>query len=1172
MIFADLSIIFATKNKILIRMEQYFSKIFKERARLTVFPVQTGAGKSYNIAKVLADNFNTKGFPQTFIVSPLWSLIDDTVIKLKKFSDTENDRVLVVKSNSSAWFNFFQNTSKVNALKKALAEDVNRNVIDDLIKRYTFLKGIRKIDNDQNLDEQSDSDFYNLLNEDKELNTLIKKTRNTIRRSIVAPFQSQRGLSESKKCEQCLQYHPYLEELFPELGFFKYRVICLTADKLHRYSYNIMRGKIDSYWSNIPNGSLVIMDESDQCKIRGKKCFEDAVLNHKSNEDEDRWALYHKLVDGIEKFEEYFNSDEDFPLHAMWVEDLYKELKKIADDSRKKLNLQTHLDGSQLSDFKGGLGVIYHDMNDICVNDNKQLVIEHREGQNRDYLVAIDNNAIQKETRLGCNYADNGITYLFRNVMRKLNAYINRYEEQESFKVTTRERMSMQTHDQILRDFLNALGIDKSADYNVLKNYEILHGCNKQKSKTGGFYSKSIYDEGISLTEIQEKNGSRRSCKMNTMCLTSYPEHVIIDLVKNRNCHVFLSSATADIKDPLHNYDLEYLEKELGAIHYMDDETQKRVQEAIDGITPHCDLNVVVLPTDGATDYLEDIKDPRIKLKISNFNEEEGNDYLKCQFNNLLQYFSDFSKDENAHAGLVVTPFIWHKKLDGVDETGKDKLQRILSIIGPDVQVFFLSGKTLNQELKNACDVLKDNSAKVMCFICHNSGSVGINYEYEVTSDISNFVVAQNRREGQNTCNFDSIYIEHPTNYIELTEDPNSYIRSCFDISMLAESKYINVDNKQKYISMLLKQRIGVMAGWQNKANPTYKIKSEIYEKYPYREYCIQQAAQSLGRLGRTPISRKKLNVYLDDKMAQIIAKCSLPTAATEIYRNVRRELTELYNIDEDTVKLIQQKTEEERIANDYDQWNRRCSNNITTLVSKCNCVYRNPGQEEILRKRNELKLLNDLFLTHPQVEDLSVIPGIRQGFYKKVEEIPTDKKAPTEVSHLDVFMRIECIRNYFLNRGYCINPPLEAKYWISDAAIQQLYLPRIAEYAFKALMENVGLTVYDLPDYLYEKADWVVIGNNRLNRLYVDVKYWAPNENEQNSDGNDWAQKADLCGDGLYVIVNVPIYPGLDSRKVRHERLSNGRSLVIINGLINIETGDVDQESCQNIYNLLNQ
>lgn len=1153
-------------------MYQYFSEIFKESSRLTVFPVQTGAGKSYNIAKVIADNFNTKGFPQTFIVSPLWSLIDDTVSKLKRFSSIENDNVLIVKSNGSIWFNFFQDTRNVNALKSALSEDVNRGVVDDLIKRYNYLKGIRKVDNDKVLDEQLDSDFYNLLNEDRELGGLIIKTKNAIRKTIVAQFQSQRGISERKKSEQCLIYHPYLEKLFPELGFYKYKVICLTADKLHRYSYNIMRGKTDSYWSNIPDGSLVIMDESDQCKIHGKKSFEDAVLTHTSNEDEDRWVLYHKLLDGIAHFKEHFNSDEDFQLHAMWVDDLYRELRKIADESRQRLNLQFHLDGSRLPDFKGGLGVIYHDMNDICVNDKKQLVIEHREGQNRDYLDAIDNSEITKETRLGCNYADNGINYFFRNVMRKLNDYVDKYEQQESSKATKRERMSMQTYDQILRDFLNALGIDKTVDCNILKSYEIMHGCNKQKSKVGGFYSKSIYDEGISLTEVQEKNGSRRSCKMNTMCLNSYPEHVIIDLVKNHKCHVFLSSATADIKDPLHNYDFEYLEKELGVIHYMDDETKKRVQESIDGITPHCELNVVVLPTDGANAYLEEIKDPRIKLEISNFNEGEGNDYLKCQFNNLLQYFSDFSKDENAHAGLVVTPFIWHKKLDGVDETGKDKLQRILSAIEPNVKVFFLSGKTLNQELKNACDVLKDNSAKVMCFICHNSGSVGINYEYEVTSDISNFVVAQNRREGQNTCNFDSIYIEHPTNYIELTEDPNSYIRSCFDISMLAESKYINVDNKQKYISMLLKQRIGVMAGGQNKANPTYKIKSEIYEKYPYREYCIQQAAQSLGRLGRTPISRKKLNVYLDDKMAQIIAKCSLPTAATEIYRNVRRELTELYGIDEDTVKLIQQKTEEERIANDYDQWNRRCSNNITTLVSKCNCVYRNPGQEEILRKRNELKLLNDLFLTHPQVEDLSVIPGIRQGFYKKVEEIPTDKKAPTEVSHLDVFMRIECIRNYFLNRGYCINPPLEAKYWISDAAIQQLYLPRIAEHAFKALMGNVGLTVYDLPDHLYEKADWVVSGNNRLNRLYVDVKYWAPNENEQNSDCSDWAQKADLCGDGLYVIVNVPIYPGIESKKRTVYNLSNGRQLVVINGLINIETGDVDQESCQNIYNLLNQ
>lgn len=1155
-------------------MKQFLSNIFKEKGRLTVFPVQTGAGKSYNIAKVLAENFDTKGFPQTFIVSPLWTLIGGIKDDLCKFARENNHdgSILLVKPNTTAWYQFFQKPENVASLRKSLETNTDKVIIDELLKRYKYIDTIRKVDNTGS-EEQLDNTLSELLNGDSELPKLTKSLRNAIRRSIILTFQKQPGVTETKKCDQCLTYYPFLEELFPELGFYKYRVICLTADKLHRYSYNVMRGRVDSYWSNIPNGSLVIMDESDQCKTRGKKCFEDAVLERQSNEDEDRWVLYHKLLDGIEHLKDYYNSDEDCQLHEGWVDRLYNELKKIADDSKRALGLQRYLDGSKLFNFQGGLGVIYHDMNDISVHDEKQLVVEHRGAQDRDYLKAIDSNSVSQDSSLGVNYADNGITFFFRNVMRKLNTFISQYEQQERVKSQSRDSQSAQTHDQILREFLSALGITSSADFNVLRSYEILHGCDKSKSKKKGFYSKSIYADGISLTEIQEKNGSRRSCKMNTMCLTSYPEHVLIDLVKNRNCHVVLSSATADVKDPLHNYDFDYLENELGTIHKMGADTRTRLKEYISSITPHCRQHVVILPEKATTDYFNRtianlIKDPRVRFEVSNIVKDDKKEYMRTALVNLLQFYNDFSKDEDAHAGLVVTPYAWHNKIGDRDkEVGKDKLQTLFNAISPDVKVYFLTGKTLKDDLKDACNVLKDNSAKVICLICYNSGSVGVNYEYEVTSDLSNFEVAQNVREGQNRCNFDSIYIEHPTNYIGLGDDANSNVRACFDISLLAERKYLNVDKKQQFIRKLLKQRAYMIVN--KDAAPfdnTNLIRAEIYDKYPYKEYCVQQVVQALGRLTRTPISRKTLNVYFDDRIARIIASSKLPSAATELYGSVRKELGDLLGINDETVDNIEKISEEERKANAYDQWNRQCKHNINTLVSKCNCMYRNPGQEEILRKREELKSLNNLFLKYPQVESLSVIPEICQGYYKGVGDIPTDKYAPTEITHLSSFMRIVGVRSYFVKNGYCINAPENARYWISESAIQQLYLPRVAEHAFRALMEGMNLLVRDLPDELYERADWIVDGQRRI---YVDVKYWAPNEHEQQSDIYEWELKSDLCNDGLYVIVNVPIYPGVNCKKESTYQLKNGRQIVVVNGLVNIATGEVDQETMRIIHRL---
>ena len=321
-----------------------------------------------------------------------------------------------------------------------------------------------------------------------------------------------------------------------------------------------------------------------------------------------------------------------------------------------------------------------------------------------------------------------------------------------------------------------------------------------------------------------------------------------------------------------------------------------------------------------------------------------------------------------------------------------------------------------------------------------------------------------------------------------------------------------------------------------------------------------------MGRLTRTPISRKTINVYLDEKIARIIAFSKLPSAATELYRNVRKELGEMLGVDEEIVNQMENKTEEERKANAYDLWNKQCSHNITTLVQKCNCTYRYTGQDEILKRREELKTLNNLFLKLPQVDDLSVIPDLYQGYYKGIDELPTDKRAPIEIARLSAFMKIRSVRDYFLKNEYYVGTSLNAQYWISESAIQQLYLPRVAEYAFKALMEGVGLTVRDLPNELYERADWVVEGKNRI---YVDVKYWAHNEHEEQSDIDDWKQKAELCNDGLYVIVNVPIYPDVKYKKEHTYRVGNDCKIVVINGLVNISTGEVDQESINAIQRL---
>ena len=1137
-------------------MQQYLKNIFQQSHQLTVFPLQTGSGKSYSIAKVLSENMDNDKFPQAFIISPLWKLLHSLVKDLKRQAgENHASLILEVYQNEKIWYEFFTKDDNVSDLLRAIGDDYDRDVVNEIRDRYRELSALKSGDDDDK--------FYNLLNKDIELPNLKKRLRTCLRKCVFADYQKDGKTSFQERCEKCLSQFPFLASLYPELSFHRYKIICLTASKLHKNNFNILDGEVVPYWDYIPENSIVIFDESDQCKSWGKKSFEDEVLEKQGSEDEDKWSLYHRLIKGVDDLLQRYSSPED-AIHQSTIQKLYKELKQEIDKRQNRLKLQPNLSGQKLDSFQGGIGVIYHDMDAISADNKRQLVIEHDANLGHDYLIALEQPEAESErnNRLQVSYADYGITIFFKNFMRKLGTNIIQFDrnEQTLRQSSTGGNYVAQTREQILRELLDAMGIQNENDIRILRSYEGRKGDSFQPKK--GMYMRSIYKDGITITEVKEKNGSRRSCKLKTMYLSNYPEHVIQDLVEKKNCQVLLSSATADIKDPLHNYDFEYLEKEIGSICYPDEESETRIKEYIKSITPHCEQKVTVFPekitrNDSEMKLKELVKSLKIRQSIVDFLQGD-NEYMSAAFINLLTFCRDFSQNQDAHAGLVVTPYAWHNKLSRDNkEAGKEILKRIIDAVCGESTIipYFLSGDTFEKEQKEACDMLSDNNdAKVICLICYNSGSVGVNYDYVIKGELTGFAVAEQLRNVQNRCNFDSIYIEHPTNYIGLGDDASSNLRACFDISILSERSYIEQSKKIEYIRKLLRRRAQMNANRSNSGfDNTMIILKEIYDTRPYREYCIQQVSQALGRLTRTPISRKTLNLYFDEKIADIIAKSQAPKAATEVYLKAQAQLRSERNISVNDAIELEMNTERQRIQNEYDVWNKNCSKRINTKVRHCNEVICDENSEETLKERDELKSWNETLLRYPEPESLSLVGDIG-FFYREADSLPLEKKSATEITKLDIFMRNDAVREYFRKRNFCVESR-KGKYQMAESVVQQLYLPRVAEHAFKAIMEKAGISVSDLPKEKYERADWW------LNEcLYVDVKYWAPTDFEEQSKAEDWSEKAQKCEDGLYVIVNVPKYT--DSSKERHFRLENGKDLLVINGLIDISTGEVDQEN----------
>lgn len=1136
-------------------MYQYLSKIFREKGRICLFPMQTGSGKSYNIAKVLTDALDTHDMPKAFIISPYWKLLDGITKDIQEAASKKghSDKVLSVPSSEQAWLDFFTDDGYLRQIKKALESDQDKMVVDELNKVYKFTALYKG--------QLTDNELYEMLRLNPELPELKRRLRRALKRvCLVDTGIEKKYRGETEKAKAVLELYPFIECLYPEVAFFRYPIICMTASKLHYDSFNLITGETKPYYENIPKGSLVIFDESDQCKMWGKRCFEEEVLNSRYAEEEDKWSLYIRLMKGIDNLETRYTGPEN-EIHVPMRGNMLKELRDLRERSMSKLHLQDSLSAERIDGFTNGLGVIYHDMDAVEVNTENTLIVESHTDHHLDYLVSKSDAGTDKSKHRTITYIDRGITIFFKQVMRILHKYVVEYEKNERERMKDAERHMMQSQDEIINEFLDNIGIQSQNDRRILRSYEGGSTASAQKNKNTAVPTRSIYSDGISITIVREKYGSQRLCKLATINLMKFPEHVLCYLVNNKECQVVLSSATADIKDPLHNYDFNYIESEGIEVATIDAVSYERMQQDIKLITPDNQLRIGLLEhkisKKDAFMLLDNLMDDQVALlKAKDFLQTDSYDELNASFTNLLRFYEDFCKNVNAHAALVVTPYAWDKKIGkGDPEAGMADLQLILKSVsnkcasGTNVMVKCLSGDSFGQELKEVSDYLsKDNNAKALCMICYNSGSVGVNFEYNVTSNVkSDFSYASNQRSGKSTCNFDSIYMEHPTRYVSLETGGNDYLKPCIDVSLLAERCFINVEKKDRYIRELVKYRNAKKG--QSKA---FNVLHELYQTKAYREFCIQQVSQALGRLTRTPISRKELTVCLDTRIADIVAKGGTPLAATSLYKRVQRELQNRLHMKAEDVIAFKEDENNALLENIYNRNNQNCYKAITNKVYACN-IGHGEVTADAKKARERIEEWNDLVLKYPVTEEIGYVSAYLRDFYCKREDIPLGYKSPTERVGLEALMKTGCIKKYFEAKGY-MTVAQKSEYQLYDTVVTQLYEARVAEHVFKALMEELGKKVTSLPEEIYEQADWKV-----GDEVYIDVKSWAPSEFESKVKAEEWQKKISKCA-GKYLVVNVPWYPGY--KNIINHKLTSGEELLVINGLVNIETGDLHSDN----------
>lgn len=1140
---------------------------------LFVIPLPTGAGKTYNSCLMMAEELKKEDARRIIYVTDAKKQLDATIedieknlkktgLKLKMYD------ILRVYSQEEQWERAFTDPDirmRMEASKLFQGE-----------RAFTNLKRL-----------YSYTDVTDEVAEEISKNRL--RLMEKVRKEVFTPIrQTYKKESDEVIASHIVTEYPILEELYPELLFYKSKIIVLTASKLHTIaSPKLVRKGTQPYWKHIEN-SLVIVDESDRVKEAAMKRLFDCECGRRRRFN--FWGLcyficlhYQEVMD-MQKMPEWAD-------HKMNIQDMLKAIRTKKEELIDDIDPQKILCGLELKENVNRGNFIFYDEDQTFSAENVVLSVHNNKEEYTSYLLQ------SKKTK---DQNDKTLSFVANRIMLFLKGFVQIVDKHAEVYASIENELRKKKGTDTTVDLEGEL-----AFYHIIKYMGVNEGNTEYRSalqelrnrttfqtprsnnseETDG---KSIYDKGISFIEIYSHDNDRYSCCFDYHEMRCMPENVLLDMVNHNR--VIMCSATADCQTPIHNYDFNYIAKQGVKVEKMGNDALHKIEKyiALNYANPKVEFS---LYNEEETEPKEILEDYLGKCSLAlkdclDFVMDGKNKFNKnnsARIVNMLNHYMDFMKKPEAKAWLYFQPFSYtgnssigiKKVLNILQQARVTKRGEVYEVsvmdpyviddgttsrradIYPKLNVCFLSGEYFKDDLEAVEKLLAEQpELKMFCFVCYQSGAVGVNYLFDTDAKYRKkcCLEAPNTKDRKDTrCNFDGIIMDKPTNFIPLL-DVNDYLKACISLSILGTDNQLTLKEKSDFQRDLLRRRHHCITDDLNELkNREIQIKAVLKGTPAYDAFCLKWAVQALGRITRSTVFNKIIHVAIGKDMAYSMIIARKPEVQTELLKYV------LQSIDKDPCILdrINGKDSEVNIA--FKNGEHRRERHISELIG-----ISFKGTDKYARQaRNRVHKIREYVMKYPEFGNREDIETSMRMYYVQAEEVKKMNLNYTDSCvHMDAIMRQRFIRNYFEKNGYCT--AWKGKAWvISPQIIQQVYIGYFGEQVFKAILENAGCTITSLKEEIWERADWVV-----NNQLYVDVKYMVDGDFNRHVKSQAWERKIKDCG-GDYVIVNVPRYVG--NYSYSHSLpLESGTQLPVINGLIDVETGAIIDNNVQNILNIL--
>lgn len=1097
-------------------MKQYVESILHTGDHgLYLLELPTGYGKTYQAVQAMKEYaLNPEDNRKIiYLTTLLKNLPQQDLLNAFGSIDEYNKHVLRIRSN------FDEVTEKLEKIHIP-DEFQNENLenLKMLVRRY----------NKAEAEKVSDQVYMDSLKE--RINKADKQLRRGIAAKLKKEFPEKKDRLEAIKN---IEKWKWVGELYPAVFTDEYQILVMSISKFMTKNSCIIEPSYDFLTSALAEDAIVFMDEFDATK----ETIEDAILNEALSIKADYLNMFRQILSGLNP-DNMARNLKDAYLHmpaespsSYTFDKILEEAKKIAEKYHVNLSYKTKensIDPKQNFLLKDAS---YHTLS----QSKKTYIRASKDSQENKVTIYLETKEDYEK-----NKSDHDISVF--SMLREINRFLIRFRiflyswaDQYMHSVNSRRSATddaMRQEDAI-NTILDKIGIiekDRPFILRERRNPSVSSGKKRALPDT------SFYQTGLELFELKDEDSHNDSTRLQLAAVYNTPEKILKYLAGIST--VIGISATAEVPTVTGNYDLDYLQAELGkSFHRTPKDVKKRIQKELsytqkayeDGrVRVHAEMvkdqsvNFEVVSVCKSFFHDAEIAEICANIIQQKITDAEKENYIMqryCSIAWAMHQFCSLSVRSMLYLGMALPD-------TNKDEMNTQILQEIFQCDIDDVRKYSASicedmdsQKSLVilrsrnfDETKAALAERLSNGEKIFIMSTYQTLGAGQNLQYRVPKDIPIVELVPYQNDGDQRHfykDIDAMYLGDITNLVvnvhERKLEEKEFLSLLFQIEEMYEDGEMGYMEKDDTIKVGFKAFSGDNSS-RNNLNSMYKKDSILM-------MATKQVMQAIGRMCRTYMKSPDIYIFIDERLLDKLSAGEMEkhilSPEMKAIVELRKKLGKDYSLEEERILNLAEKkssTGSRVISNIlFNDWNIRTVDmwkDLRDLTLRLPEAWKYECEANIYAR--------ELYITSGKPQDRYFYSQF--GDYQDaIIDFGTDKAAfrnserarrkadrgqlniqevNEEGSGLPILMKYPGMKEYFLSQGYAVK--WEPKdYIMSPVLFHNIYKAVLGEVAGKFILEKeLGIHLTGIE----EPSNFELFDYKMAEGVYVDFKNWKNN------------------------------------------------------------------------------